>query len=55
MLAQYNYTLSSNVRLSVHLSIISRNAVKMAKPKITQTMLHDRPGTLVLCCKSDIC
>jgi len=42
---------SVSVCLSVSVSVTSRSSTKMAKRRITQTMLHDSPGTLVFWCQ----
>ena len=40
-----------SVCLSVRPSVTSRCSTKTAKCRITQTTLHDTPGTLVFCCQ----
>ena len=40
-----------SVRLSVCLSVTSRNCTKMAKPRIRLTTAYDSPDTLVLRCQ----
>ena len=42
---------SVSVCLSVCPSVTSRSSTKTAKQRITQTIQHDSPGTLVFCCQ----
>ena len=42
------------IHVSVLLSVTSRSCTKTAKCRITQTMLHYCPGTLVLWCKRSL-